>query len=109
MTLEEKAEAGYKSHAGEMGYNDGTRHKLYFDGFKDGFKAGRPMWHDLRKNPEDLPETLHPVYAKLDSGTYVFAYCVNKIWHENDDGIILYHGNGKSKVIAWCEIPKFEE
>jgi hypothetical protein len=60
---------------------------------------GRPKWHDMRKTPEDLPETLHPVYAKLDSGTYVFAYCVNEIWH----------GNGECKVIAWCEIPRFED
>lgn len=74
-----------------------------------GIEIGRPKRHDLRKNPGDLPETLHPVYAKLDSGTYVFAYCVNGIWHRNDDGIILYHGDGKSKVIAWYEIPKFEE
>lgn len=56
MTLEEKAEAGYKFHSGEMGYNDGTRHKLYFDGFNDGYSAaGNVMWHDLRKDPKDLP------------------------------------------------------
>ena len=76
---------------------------------KSELEAGRSKWHDLCKNPDDLPEIRHPVYAKLDSGTYVFAYCVNKIWHGNDDGVILHHGNGKSEVIAWCEIPRLEE
>lgn len=58
MTLKEKAEEGYKSHAGKMGYNDGTRHKLYFDGFKDGYRAAENVtWHNLCKNPDDLPTT----------------------------------------------------
>lgn len=38
--LEELEEEGYKSHIGEIGYNDGTQHKLYCDGFKDGFNVG---------------------------------------------------------------------
>lgn len=79
--------------------------KAYIAGAREnGF-----VWHDLRKNPEDLPETLHPVYVKLDNEAYVFAYCVNEIWHENASGVILYHGNGECKVIAWREIPRFED
>ena len=74
-----------------------------YDGFIAGLEAGRQKRHDLRKNPEDLPEIRHPVCAKLDSGTYVFAYCVDGIWHRND-GIILHHGDGECEVIAWCEI-----
>ena len=109
MTLEEKAEK----------YARKTK-KVDWEGFdvdkearKEGYIAGATengvVWHDMRKTPEDLPETLHPVYAKLDSGTYVFAYCVNEIWHGNDDGIILYHGNGECEVTAWTEIPRFED
>lgn len=57
MTLEEMAEEGYKSHVGKMGYHDGTQHKLYFDGFKDGYRVARNgTWHDLLKNPTDLPK-----------------------------------------------------
>ena len=81
----------------------------FMKGYRCAEKDLLPVWHDLRKNPNDLPEILHPVYAKLDSGIYVFAYCVNEIWHRNDDGVILYHGNGECEVIAWCEIPRYTE
>ena len=27
------------------------------EAFLAGLKAGRPQWHDLRKNPNDLPES----------------------------------------------------
>lgn len=61
-------------------------------------------WHDLRKNPKDLPE---PHSTVLD---------------ENGDKI-EYIGHGKWEVyseyyeryievdppIAWCEVPTFEE
>lgn len=112
MTDEEMA----KEYADEYGFGSDCNNLASYEAnheieqtFLAGLEAGRPKWHYLRKNPEDLPETLHPVYAKLDSGTYCFAYCVNEIWHGNDDGIILYHGNGECEVIAWREIPRFEE
>lgn len=66
------------------------------------------VWHDLRKNPEDLP----PVY---DQGDYLSKNVLL------DAGIIGYYNFSQKKwcvgmghrliksVSAWCEIPKFEE
>ena len=101
--IDEKLEKRANEYVSRTGNNDCT-----IDAYIAGATENGIIWHDLRKDPEDLPETLHPVYAKLECGTYVFAYR-NKRWHGNDDGIILCHGNGKSEVIAWCEIPRFEE
>ena len=110
MTLEEKAKklASSVPLRRDIPFQDYIRTQLASMYYTGAVENG-VVWHDMRKTPEDLPETLHPVYAKLDSGTYVFAYCVNKIWHGNDDGIILHHGNGECEVIAWTEILRFEE
>lgn len=109
MTELEKKAKVYRESRKDLQYFSEPYKKKIEKAYVDGAKENGVVWHDLRKAPGDLPETLHPVYVKLDNETYVFAYCVNEIWHENDDGIILYHGNGKSEVIAWCEIPRFEE
>ena len=75
----------------------------YKDGFLAGHKAGRPQWHDLRKDPNDLPNL-----DKTDMSDYVIT----------DRGVGYYNGRVKSwyiqneyilsnDVIAWCEIPTF--
>lgn len=72
--------------------------------YMQGAERYKPKWHDLRKNPNDLPEPYTPV---LD---------------ENSDKVI-YIGYGKWQVYseyyerdvdvdppkAWCEIPTFKE
>ena len=74
----------------------------YF-GYLAGLKAGRPQWHDLRKDPNDLPNL-----DKTDMSDYVIT----------DRGVGYYNGRVKSwyiqneyilsnDVIAWCEIPTF--
>ena len=101
MTLEEKTEAGYKSHAGEMGYNDGIRHKLYFDGFKDGYSAaGNVTWHDLRKNPDDLPTDKH-FKITSDGDIALYDYFLGK-WYDLCSDELTYH------PLAWCEIPVYQ-
>lgn len=80
----------------------------YERGFIDGVKYGcnkSNEWHDLRKNPNDLP----PLEGKNVS--------INIL---TDDGIIAYYSYGcrmwydfnndcLSSPKAWCEIPQFEE
>ena len=100
MTLEEMAEAGYKSHACEMGYNDGTQHKLYFDGFEDGYMAaGNVTWHDLRKNPDDLPTDEH--FKITSDGDIAFYDWFLGKWYDLRRDELTYH------PFAWCEIPKY--
>lgn len=52
-------------------------------------------WHDLRKDPSDLPKDYRNVWTNMGAGYY------------DDDGWWDDFGRLQG-VIAWCE-PKFEE
>lgn len=52
-------------------------------------------WHDLRKDPSDLPKDYRNVWTNVGAGYY------------DDDGWWDDFGRLQG-VIAWCE-PKFEE
>ena len=61
-------------------------------------------WHDLRKNPKDLPE---PHSTVLDENGDKITYCGGDTWtvyseyYEKDIDV--------EPPKAWCEVPKFEE
>lgn len=79
--------------------------------FLSGLKAGRPQWHDLRKDPKDVP----------DEGTYLVVWQNARGYRETM--IMRYEEDDEEEmhwidvegdwwdddVIAWREIPKFEE
>ena len=70
--------------------------------FLAGLKAGRPQWHDLRKNPNDLPEDTYDV---LDQAGYKVHYnFFQNVWVNDKDEI-------DENVIAWKEIvlPELKE
>ena len=83
--------------------------------FLAGLKAGRPQWHDLRKDPNDLPpqsslywDVSERVLAshKIANNQYItnilrYSY-VDKYWKSPES--ILYEG-----IIAWCKIPTFDK
>ena len=87
---------------------------VYKDGIKQAYLAGlhegRPKWHDLRKDPNDLP--------KKNNGIYLVAWKRDKYIEEYgeygydtdlfnaDEG--YFEGTG-DYAIAWCEIPTFKE
>lgn len=69
-----------------------------------GLKAGKPRWHDLRKDHSDLPE---PYATVLDEEG-------NRITHQGGGKWTFYSDYYEMDIeaippIAWCEIPKFEE
>ena len=69
--------------------------------FLAGLKAGRPQWHDLRKDQNDLPK---------EENRTMLCYCCNG-YHGNI-GIYVYRLYTKKefhKVVAWCEIPTFDK
>ena len=70
-----------------------------------GAKENGIVWHDLRKDPNDLPkETLTVLINAYDYGIsgYYIAHFLNGKWWSNVTSEIF------TGVIAWCEIPQFE-
>ena len=61
-------------------------------------------WHDLRKNPNDLPQVHSTV---LDESGDKITYRGGGIWTVYSD--FYEKGIDADPPIAWCEIPKFEE
>lgn len=77
-------------------------------------------WHDLRKDPNDLPQSMHCVWVKIvepplpnyngsadDYTSYTTGYYWRDIdeWVDSDDDDCEAVG----PVVAWCELPKLEE
>ena len=78
-------------------------------GYIAGAKENGIQWHDLRKDPNDLPPKENDVYSKevrvcLGAGRYmhsVFSYALK------EDG--CKHCWVGCDPIAWCEEPQFKE
>ena len=73
--------------------------------FLAGLKVGRETkWHDLKKDPSDLPE---PYATVLDEDGNRITHQGGGKWTFYSD----YYGMDIDAIspIAWCEIPKFEE
>lgn len=113
MTKEELAEEyvnskGFGSDYNNIDSNEANEEirKAYLNGLTKGWKE---RWHDLRKNPDDLPDRMginsKEVYvAYSDNNCTDFAsYNFNtKSWERSEDDSVA------TIVIAWCELPKFE-
>ena len=72
--------------------------------FLAGLKAGRPQWHDLRENPNDLPKDKHNVWCK----------CLDECgegWYdkETDTWTLIYKDYHVRCIEAWCELPTFDK
>lgn len=101
-----------------LGNNNAKLLQMYAE-----LKAQIPQWHDLRKNPDDLPEEgieVLVLYSNTygDNGLivnkhtlmYELAQYVNDeydttewYWVESGTDYDIH------EVIKWCELPKFEE
>lgn len=92
------------SYAYTMNIVQMLRQKAYRDGFIAGAKENEFVWHDLRKDPNDLPthyNTGISDYVITDRGFGYYNDRVKSWWIKNDCALT-------DKVIAWCEIPKLE-
>ena len=112
MTLEEKAEK----------YARKTK-KVDWEGFdvdkearKEGYIAGATengiIWHDLRKNPDDLPDSNRTVFAVARvGGNRQYPYLA-QYWKGSKVEWCCWMNNMQRELVepdAWCEIPEFEE
>ena len=103
--LKQKAECFRKKYKQEIIDNDDFELLDKFDvNVEAGYIAGATengiQWHDLRKDPNDLPKDCYDV---LDEAGYkVFYHHKEGVWKNASGSKIV-------KVIAWCEIPQFKE
>ena len=107
-----------------------TKCKCYIAGFKAGRETEREYvknnaftsmkeqglfpfgkWHDLRKDPNDLPDNGRRVLVKDKSRREYDVACLCRSKGNSDFWSYEHFISRVSDnyVIAWCEIPKFEE
>ena len=96
-----KAQRSWRNNCASYDYFE----EAYFDGYIACAKENGVVWHDLRKDPNDLPtpdNTSMSDYVITDRGVGYYNSRIKSWWVKNDCALT-------DKVIAWCEIPKFEE
>lgn len=78
--------------------------KYFEQAFLEGLKAGRPQWHDLRKDPNDLPERISLLSKTVINqiGTPCQYNYALECWQNWSNTEI-------ETPIAWCEIPTFDK
>ena len=84
------------------------------ENFLAGLKAGRPQWHDLRKDPTDLPKEVGNYLVcyldtMLNRNVFILEFVdflEDSHWIDETSHEIEKFDEG---VIAWCEIPTFDK
>ena len=79
------------------------REKAYLAGLHEG----QLKWHDLRKDPNDLPKGDIWVLAYYDKGV-LWCRASRRKFKDGTFWINSLHYTIEN-VIAWCEIPQFKE
>lgn len=105
MTLEEKARESAESKGFGLGCTV-SQTDCYVQGYINGAKENGTQWHDLRKDPNDLPKEYDTVLVctediDLHKLVLICNYHYDKWWFAD--------GETAEDVIAWCEIPQFKE
>ena len=108
MTLEEKKATEYadsieeKKHwSDEYDSNTVFTREEVEQAYLAGAKENAVIWHDLRKDPKDLPKDDR--FVVVSSGKDW-----TKAFYENNEWNIMTLV-GFTKIIKWCEIPQFKE
>lgn len=80
--------------------------RLFIQAFLAGLKADKPQWHDLRENPNDLPNNRRNVwiiyingYGQKETAEASLRY---KRW-------VISGYKTECDVIAWCGTPSFDK
>lgn len=77
----------------------------------------KPIWHDLRENPDDVPDTMRSVLIKIKDGcryiTDVGKYVTDDNIYNNEKTLLnqpirWLRNHIYGKIIAWTDIPKFK-
>ena len=95
----------------------------YKQAFLAGLKAGRPQWHDLRKDKNDLPKDITSLYlVRVDSWDFGLSHLYKKygmyiptVCEWNGEHFKALNDKAYSNArdikscIAWCEITTFDK
>ena len=95
----------------EEGQNDSKALKqAYLAGAEFGYNKANE-WHDLRKDPNDLPDNGRRVLVKDKSRREYDVACLCRSKGNSDFWSYerFISRVSDNHVIAWCELPKFEE
>ena len=99
MAEEYTAKNGFGSDCNNLTSYDAN--KEIEQAFLAGLKAGRPVWHDLRKAPTDLPKFRRNILVTCEYRSKLKKKRETFEWDYNSE-MPLY-------AIAWCEIPTFDK
>lgn len=91
--------------------------EIYREGKEAGAKESGVFWHNLKENPEDLPDTDRDVIVKREheDDTELDNYYNDDEWvgwgntYRNYQYFVRKGMQVFDDVVAWCEKPKFEE
>ena len=78
----------------------------------------KPIWHDLKKNPKDLPKNYELVIVKAEYDKENYCYGIGNGYtmarygfnqEEQKSEWTFYINNYFKEVLAWMDIPKFKD
>ena len=74
---------------------------IFLAGYHEGLKAGRPQWHDLGKDPTDLPKKTKEYVVKVKEYGDISVY-IGRYWKKEK----MFTGSYLKEldVIKWKEI-----
>lgn len=106
--FEKEAEDSWQSK--DLWYKVNADESAYKTGFQDGYNKANE-WHDLRKDPNDLPNNGRRVLVKDKSRREYDVACLCRSKGNSDFWSYerFISRVSDNYVIAWCELPKFEE
>ena len=103
--LKQKAEDFYfKKYTRTLNVGEEERQKAITEAYIAGAIENGIQWHDLRKDPNDLPKDNSVKRCYVDDGKYYRLYFSNAKWHYSIGGYTFLQD-----IIAWCEEPQFCE
>lgn len=119
--MENKIKKAAKNLCGNWGMEDGHGYSVK-DTYQVGFIQGanyalENQWHDLRKNPNDLPPMDDEInykaseYVLLNVEGYLHSPLAESYstigFYDNGDWLVVNGDIIEERVIAWMPIPKF--
>ena len=112
MTLEEKAEeyviknvCENCNHCQSKGYIGCDTYRFAKKTYIDSAKENGIQWHDLRKDPNDLPKDNNVKRCYVGNGEYQNLRYSKCRWYYSDKGGLSFIRD----IIAWCEKPTFDK